>query len=75
MAGLRCFSNHFTTGAEVYMINERALFERMDRIIVLLESAARRPSLGMRIMNGLATGIGILGIFSIVDIIKTWLGG
>jgi len=57
------------------MINERALFERIDKIIVLLENANKPPSLGRRIMNGLATGIGILGIFSVVDILKTWLGG
>jgi hypothetical protein len=56
-------------------MNEKALFERLDRIIVLLEKANKPPSLFIRIGNGAATGVGILGIFSVIDIIKSWLGG
>jgi hypothetical protein len=56
-------------------MNEKALFERLDRIIVLLEDAGKQPSLFVRVLNGVATGAGILGVFSAVDIIKSWLGG
>jgi hypothetical protein len=47
----------------------------LDRIIVLLEDSAKRPTLLARVVNGLATGAGILGFLSAVDIIKSWLGG
>jgi hypothetical protein len=56
-------------------MNEKALFERLDRIIVLLDKAAKQPSLFKRITDGAATGVGILGILSVIDIIKSWLGG
>ena len=54
-------------------VDENALFERLDRIIFLLEDA--KPSILIKIVNGAATGAGILGIISIIDIIKAWLGG
>ena len=57
------------------MQDEKVLFERLDKIISLLEIAGKQPSLFIRILNGLATGAGILGILSVVDLIKTWLGG
>jgi hypothetical protein len=56
-------------------MDNKALFERLDRIIVLLENAAKQPSLLVRVATGAATGVGILGILSAVDVIKTWLGG
>jgi len=56
-------------------MDEKALFHRLDRIIVLLEDAAQKPTVFMRIANGIATGVGIMGILSIIDVIKTWLGG
>ena len=56
-------------------MDERALFDRLDKIIVLLEDAGKQPSLLIKIINGVAIGVGILGIISIIDIIKTWLGG
>ena len=56
-------------------MDEKALFERLDKIILLLEDTARKPALLSRVMSGAATGAGILGILSAVDIIKTWLGG
>jgi hypothetical protein len=56
-------------------MDEKALFERLDRIIVLLEDAAKKPTIMMRISNGIATGVGIMGIISIIDVIKNWLGG
>ena len=55
-------------------INGKALFEKLDRIIFLLESTVKEPALLFRVGNGIATGIGILGILSVVDVIRTWLG-
>jgi hypothetical protein len=57
------------------MIDEKAFLERLDRIIVLLEEVAKPPSLPDRIAGGVATGIGILGIITIIDVIKSWIGG
>jgi hypothetical protein len=48
---------------------------RLDKIIGLLEAIARPPSVPSRILSGAATGAGILGILSAVDIIRSWLGG
>ena len=56
-------------------MDERALFERLDRIIELLEKAGKRPSVIKRIIDGAATGAGILGVLSAVDIIRSWIGG
>jgi len=56
-------------------IVEKPLLERLDRIISLLEIANKQPSILVKIGNGVATGAGILGLISVVDIIKTWLGG
>ena len=52
-------------------IDGKALFERLDKIILLLEDAAKQPSLLVRIANGAAMGAGILGILSAVDVIKS----
>ena len=56
-------------------MNDIELFLRLDRIIELLEVAGKEPPLGRRMVNGFATGAGILGIISIIDIVKSWLGG
>ena len=56
-------------------IAEKSLLERLDRIIFLLEVANKQPSILVKIGNGAATGAGILGLISVVDIIKTWFGG
>jgi len=56
-------------------MNEGALFGRLDKIISLLEDAGKPPSLLVRIGNGVATGVGVLGILSVIDLIRTWLGG
>ena len=56
-------------------MDSKALFERLDKIIFLLETVAKQPSLLARITNGAAIGAGILGILSAVDVIKSWLGG
>ena len=56
-------------------MDNKALFERLDKIICLLESVAKQPLLLTRIAGGAAMGAGILGILSAVDVIKSWLGG
>jgi len=56
-------------------MEDRVLVERLDRIIILLEHIAQQPTMRIRIINGAATGAGILGILSAIDIIKTWFGG
>ena len=55
-------------------MDEKALFEKLDRIILLLEQSNKEPSLFKRVLDGSATGIGILGILSAIDIIRTWIG-
>jgi hypothetical protein len=56
-------------------MDEKLLLERLDKIISLLEIANEQPSILVRLGNGAATGAGILGLISVIDIIKTWLGG
>jgi hypothetical protein len=51
-------------------MDEWALFERLDKIIGLIEAANKPPSLYYRVINGVATGAGILGILSAIDIIQ-----
>jgi len=41
-------------------MDEKALFERLDKIVLLLEKSVKEPSLIIRIGNGAATGAGIL---------------
>jgi hypothetical protein len=60
---------------EYELMDDKALFERLDKIIFLLENAAKQPSLLIRVINGAAIGAGILGILSAVDVIRSWLGG
>jgi hypothetical protein len=49
--------------------------KRLDSIIGLLRGNIQTTSMTRRIFDGVATGIGILGIISIIDIIKSWFGG
>ena len=66
-------------------MNEKTLFERldriiavlhnMDRIIAILQEIAKPPSLIQKIINGAATGVGILGVLSALETIRSWLGG
>jgi len=44
-------------------MDEKALFKRLDRIIVLLEASNRQPTI-------MITGVGIMGLISIIDVIK-----
>ena len=66
-------------------MNEKTLFERLDRIIVVLQNTdriiailqdlAKPPPLIQRIANGAATGVGVLGVLSAIETIRAWLGG
>jgi hypothetical protein len=70
-------------------MDEKTLFERLDRIIVILQDIAiakqygdasshtvwRPPPLILRIANGAATGVGILGVLSAIELIRSWIGG
>jgi len=51
------------------------IIKRLDEIIDLLKTMNQPPSVARRVVEGLATGAGILGILSAVDILRTWLGG
>ena len=53
------------------VVEKSVLVERLDKIISLLETANKQPSILVKIGNGAATGAGILGLISVVDIIKT----
>jgi len=66
-------------------MNEKMLFERLDRIIAVLQNTdriiailqniAKPPPLYQRIINGAAVGVGILSILTILETIHAWLGG
>jgi len=66
-------------------MNEKTLFERLDRIIAVLQNTdriiailqvlAKPPPLFQRIINGAAVGVGILSILTILETIRAWLGG
>ena len=56
-------------------MDEKTILERLDRIIAILQDIAKPPSLLYRIGNGAATGVGILGVLSAVETIRSWLGG
>jgi len=56
-------------------MDEKALFERLDKNIALLEKAGKEPSVVVRITNGIATGVGIISILAVIDIIRSWIGG
>ena len=56
-------------------MDEKTLFERLDRIIVILQDIAKPAPLILRIANGAATGVGILGVLSAIELIRSWIGG
>jgi hypothetical protein len=56
-------------------MDEVTLLRRLDKIIDLLTEIAKPPPLASRVMSGVATGAGILGILGIVDILRNWFGG
>ena len=56
-------------------MDDKFLAERLNKIVSLLEDIAKPPPLASRVMSGIATGAGILGILGIIDILRNWLGG
>ena len=48
---------------------------RLDKIITLLEVISKPQPLAHKIVNGLATGAGILGILGAVEVIRSWMIG
>jgi hypothetical protein len=67
-----CFYLYFCL---LLFMDDKALFVRLDKMIELLEASAKQPTLAAKVINGAATGAGILGLFSVVDVIKSWIGG
>jgi hypothetical protein len=48
---------------------------RLDKMIALLEVISRPQPVAHRIVNGLATGAGILGILGAIEVIRSWMIG
>ena len=51
------------------------IVERLDKIIILLETMSKTPSVARKVLDGLIIAITILSVISIIDIIRQWLGG
>ena len=60
---------------DIIDIDEDALLKKLDVIIGLLKEINKPLPLYLSVLNGIATGAGILGVISIIDVIKNWLGG
>jgi len=56
-------------------VDEKALFQRLDKIISLLEDASKQPSVFVRVLNMAALVISILGAITIIDAFRNWFGG
>jgi hypothetical protein len=48
---------------------------RLEKIIALLEVISKPQPLAHKVINGIATGAGILGILGAIEIIRTWMIG
>jgi N-acetylmuramic acid 6-phosphate (MurNAc-6-P) etherase len=48
---------------------------RLDKVVALLEIVIKPTSTGRKIIDGFATGAGILGILGAIEVIRTWLIG
>ena len=49
--------------------------DRLDKMIALLEVISKPQPLAHRVLNGFATGAGILGILGAIEVIRTWMIG
>jgi hypothetical protein len=59
-------------------VNSTELIEikgQLDKIISLLEVISRPQPFAGRIVNGLATGAGILGILGAIEVVRSWMIG
>jgi len=48
---------------------------RLERIITLLEVISKPQSFFYKVLNGIATGAGILGILGAIEVIRSWITG
>jgi hypothetical protein len=48
---------------------------RLEKIIDLLEVISKPQPLAHKVINGIATGAGILGILGAIEIIRSWMIG
>jgi hypothetical protein len=48
---------------------------QLEKIIALLEVISKPQPFVHRIINGIATGAGILGILGAIEVIRTWMIG
>ena len=53
----------------------KEITERLDKIITLLEVISKPQPFAHKIVNGIATGAGILGILGAIEIIRSWMFG
>jgi len=48
---------------------------RLEKIISLLEVISKPQPLIYKVLNGIATGAGILGILGAIEVIRSWMFG
>jgi len=48
---------------------------RLEKIITLLEVISKPQPFIYRVLNGIATGAGILGILGAIEVIRSWMFG
>jgi len=60
---------------KIKKMDEKALFQRLDRIIFLMEETGKQPSIFVRILNWAALIITTLGAITVIDVFKNWFGG
>ena len=60
---------------QLLVVDTDKILVRLDEIILLLKEINKPPSTARRLVEGLAMGAGILGIISVVDILRNWFGG
>ena len=53
----------------------KQIVRQLDEITKLLKMMGKQPSTLKRVIDGMATGAGILGFISIIDVLRSWLGG
>jgi len=56
-------------------VDEKGLFERLDKIIALLDTGLKPASKAERIVGWVATAVAIMGLLAIIDIVISWIGG
>ena len=59
----------------LYCMDEKGLFQRIDRIIFLMEESSKQPSILVRVLNLAALVATVLSVVAVADIIRNWFGG